>query len=145
MDISATGNSRNARPMAIGSSQMHRMTPFAFLAANSQIRDKHPSQSLPFRAFCCAMAGDARSRQLARLGGEMPPAPRDALAMAKSKAYQAAADAPATLRAYAADLANFFKAWCEANGFQPMLAAPETMGAIWRLPVWVIETCAQPG
>jgi hypothetical protein len=30
--------------------------------------------------------------------------------MAQSKAYQATADAPATLRAYAADLAHF-KAW----------------------------------
>ena len=48
--------------------------------------------------------------------------------MAKAKAYQAAADAPSTLRAYAADLANF-KAWCEAHRFQPMPAAPETVGA----------------
>jgi hypothetical protein len=48
--------------------------------------------------------------------------------MAKAKAYQAAADAPSTLRAYAADLANF-KAWCEAHGFQPMPATPETVGA----------------
>jgi len=71
----------------------------------------------------------ARSRQLARLPvGEKPPAPRAALAMAKSKAYQAAADAPATLRAYAADLAHF-KAWCEAHDFQPMPASPETVGA----------------
>jgi hypothetical protein len=71
----------------------------------------------------------ARSRQLAKLPeGEKPPSPRAALAMAKSKAYQAAADAPATLRAYAADLANF-KAWCEAHGFQAMPAAAETVGA----------------
>ena len=50
----------------------------------------------------------ARSRQLARLGdGQKPPAPRAALALAKSEAYQSSADAPATLRAYAADLANF--------------------------------------
>ena len=49
----------------------------------------------------------ARARQLARLPDDQrPPAPRAALAMAKSKAYQVAADAPATLRAYAADLAN---------------------------------------
>ena len=40
----------------------------------------------------------ARSRQLARLpDGRKPPAPRAALAIAKSRAYQAAADAPATL------------------------------------------------
>jgi hypothetical protein len=48
--------------------------------------------------------------------------------MAKSRAYQAAADAPATLRAYAADLAHF-KAWCEAHPFQPMPASAETVGA----------------
>ena len=71
----------------------------------------------------------ARSRQLARLPGDQkPPAPRAALAIAKSKAYQAAADAPATLRAYAADLAQF-KAWCAAHDFQPMPASPETVGA----------------
>jgi integrase len=71
----------------------------------------------------------ARSRQMARLPeGEKPPAPRAALAMAKSKAYQAAADAPGTLRAYKADLENF-KAWCASHGFEPMPAAPETVGA----------------
>jgi integrase len=71
----------------------------------------------------------ARSRQLARLPeGQKPPGPQAALAMAKSKAYQAAADAPATLRAYTADLSNF-KAWCEAHGFEPMPASPETVGA----------------
>ena len=71
----------------------------------------------------------ARSRQLARLGeGQKPPAPRAALALAKSKAYQSAADAPGTLRAYKTDLANF-KAWCEAHGFQAMPATPETVGA----------------
>ena len=71
----------------------------------------------------------ARARQLARLpDGQKPPAPRAALAIAKSRAYQAAADAPATLRAYAADLAHF-KAWCEAHGFKPMPASPETVGA----------------
>jgi integrase len=70
-----------------------------------------------------------RSRQLARLPeGQKPPGPRAALAMAKSKVYQVAADAPATLRAYATDLAHF-KAWCEMHGFQPMPAAPETVGA----------------
>ncbi|HTW72341.1 MAG TPA: site-specific integrase [Acetobacteraceae bacterium] len=71
----------------------------------------------------------ARSRQLARLPeGQKPPAPRAALAMAKSKAYQASADAPGTLRAYRADLENF-KAWCVSHGFEPMPAAPETVGA----------------
>ena len=55
---------------------------------------------------------EARKRQLARLDGAKPPAARAAMALAKSQAYQDAADAPATLRAYASDLANY-KAWCE--------------------------------
>ena len=54
--------------------------------------------------------------------------PRAALALAKSQAYQDAADAPATLRAYAADLANF-SAWCSAHGFTAMPATPEVVGA----------------
>jgi integrase len=71
----------------------------------------------------------ARAHQMARLpDGEKPPGPRAASAMAKSKAYQAAADAPATLRAYAADLAHF-RAWCEAHDVQSMPADPETVGA----------------
>jgi len=41
---------------------------------------------------------EARKRQLARLGGAKPPAPRAAIALAKSQAYQDSADAPATLR-----------------------------------------------
>src|SRR3984957_9869792 len=70
----------------------------------------------------------ARKRQLARLGGPKPPAPRAAIALAKSQAYQDAADAPATLRAYAADLANY-KAWCDRHGFVAIPAAPEVVGA----------------
>jgi integrase len=70
----------------------------------------------------------ARKRQLARLGGAKPPAPRAAMALAKSQAYQDAADAPATLRAYAADLANY-KAWCDRHGFAAMPATPEVVGA----------------
>src|SRR6201993_5509496 len=70
----------------------------------------------------------ARKRQLARLGGAKPPAARAAIALAKSQAYQDAADAPATLRAYATDLANY-KAWCERHGFDPMPATPEIVGA----------------
>ena len=64
---------------------------------------------------------EIRKRQLARLGGAKPPTARAAIALAKSQAYQDAADAPATLRAYAADLANY-KAWCEKHGFEPMPA-----------------------
>jgi len=64
---------------------------------------------------------EIRKRQLARLGGATPPSARAAIALAKSQAYQDAADAPATLRAYASDLANY-KAWCEKHGFAPMPA-----------------------
>ena len=70
----------------------------------------------------------ARKRQLARLGGTKLPAPRAAMALASSQAYQDAADAPTTLRAYAADLANY-KAWCERHGFDPMPATPEVVCA----------------
>lgn len=71
---------------------------------------------------------EARKRQLARLQGAKPPTARAAMALAKSRAYQDAADAPATLRAYASDLANY-KAWCERHGFEPMPATPEIVGA----------------
>jgi integrase len=70
----------------------------------------------------------ARKRQLARLGGAKPPTARAAMALAKSQAYQDAADAPATLRAYTADLANY-RAWCERHGFEAMPATPEIVGA----------------
>src|SRR5579863_10429901 len=71
---------------------------------------------------------EARKRQLARLGGAKPPTPRAAIALAKSQAYQDAADAPATLRAYAADLAHY-KAWCDRHGVLAMPATPEAVGA----------------
>lgn len=71
---------------------------------------------------------EARKRHLARLGDAKPPAPRAAIALAKSQAYQDAADAPATLRAYATDLANY-KAWCDRHGFVAMPATPEVVGA----------------
>ena len=51
-----------------------------------------------------------------------------ARSLARSQAYQAAADAPATLRAYEADLANF-KAWCVERDLDPMPSSPETVGA----------------
>ena len=50
------------------------------------------------------------------------------MALAKSQAYQDAADAPATLRAYATDLANY-KAWCDRHDFVAMPATPEVVGA----------------
>ena len=71
---------------------------------------------------------EARRRQLARLGGTKPPAPRAAIALAKTRAYQDAADAPATLRARATDLANY-KAWCDRHRFVAVSATPEVVGA----------------
>src|SRR5271166_5792719 len=70
----------------------------------------------------------ARKRQLARLDGAKPPTPRAAMALAKSQAYQDAADAPATLRAYTADVAHF-DAWCSKHGFTSMPATPHVVGA----------------
>lgn len=64
----------------------------------------------------------------AKIRGKDAPTPRAAMALAKSKAYQDAADAPATLKAYATDWANF-NAWCSKHGFTPMPATPEVIGA----------------
>jgi len=74
---------------------------------------------------------EARKRQLARLDGGKRPTARAAIALAKSQAYQDAADASATLRAYAADLANY-EAWCQRHGFTAMPATPEVVGAYLR-------------
>jgi len=63
----------------------------------------------------------ARKRQLARSA-------RAAIGLAKSQAYQDAAYAPATLRAYATDLANY-KAWCDRRSFVAMPGTPEVVGA----------------
>ena len=71
---------------------------------------------------------EARKRQIARLDGAKPPTARKAMALAKSKAYQDGADAEATLRAYATDVANF-EAWCAKHGFTAMPAAAEVVGA----------------
>ena len=51
-----------------------------------------------------------------------------AIAAAKAQAYRDAADAPATLRAYASDMKNY-EAWCARSGFQALPAAPEVVGA----------------
>ena len=68
------------------------------------------------------------ARPPAKARGEDAPTPRSAMALAKSKAYQDAADAPAILKAYATDWANF-NAWCSKHGFTPMPATPEVVGA----------------
>ncbi|WP_343685023.1 site-specific integrase, partial [Asticcacaulis sp.] len=57
-----------------------------------------------------------------------PPTARAATALAKSQTYQDAADAPATLRAYASDVANF-EAWCKRSGLTAFPATPEVVGA----------------
>lgn len=57
-----------------------------------------------------------------------PPSARAAMALAKAKTYQDAADAPATLRAYATDLKNY-EAWCVRHGFTALPAVPEVVGA----------------
>ena len=51
-----------------------------------------------------------------------------AMALAKSQAYQDAADAPSTLRAYASDVANY-EAWSHRNGLTAFPASPEVVGA----------------
>jgi integrase len=70
----------------------------------------------------------AHKRQIARLHGAKPQTVPAALAFAKSRQYQDAADADATLRAYKSDLANF-EAWCNKHELPPMPATPETVGA----------------
>jgi len=57
-----------------------------------------------------------------------PPTARAAMAMAKAQAYQDAADAPSTLRAYASDLKNY-EAWCGRHGLDALPATPEVVGA----------------
>jgi integrase len=56
------------------------------------------------------------------------PNARAAMAMAKAQAYQDAADAPSTLRAYASDLKNY-EAWCARHGMKSLPAKPEVVGA----------------
>jgi len=56
------------------------------------------------------------------------PNARVAMALAKSQAYQDAADAPSTLRAYGSDVKNF-EAWCKRNGLTAFPATAEIVGA----------------
>ena len=72
-------------------------------------------------------ASPNRSPAVSQRGVDAP-TPRAALALAKSQAYQDAADSPATLRAYASDWANF-AAWCDKHRFTAMPATPEIVGA----------------
>jgi integrase len=60
--------------------------------------------------------------------GQPPLSLKAARSLARSQAYQSAADASSTLRAYKADLANF-KAWCVERHLDPMPSTPEIVGA----------------
>jgi len=51
-----------------------------------------------------------------------------ARSLARSQIYQSAADAPSTLRAYKADLADI-KAWCVGRDLEPMPSTPDILGA----------------
>jgi integrase len=57
-----------------------------------------------------------------------PPTARAAMAIAKAQAYRDAADAPATLRAYASDMKNY-EAWCARHAMTALPATPEVVGA----------------
>ena len=59
---------------------------------------------------------------------EPPFSLKAARSLARSQAYQSAADASSTLRAYKTDLANF-KAWCVERNIEPMPSTPDIVGA----------------
>lgn len=67
---------------------------------------------------------------MSQMDNQKPKAPtaRAAMALAKSQTYQDAADAPATLRAYASDVENF-ETWCKRSGLTAFPATPEVVGA----------------
>ena len=69
----------------------------------------------------------ARKRQ-SQPQGVKPKTAAAAIALAKSQAYQDAADAPGTLKAYASDVAHF-EAWCKAQGFSAAEPDPTIVGA----------------
>lgn len=68
-----------------------------------------------------------RKRLISRRTTE-PPSGTAAMLLAKSREYQDAADAPATLKAYDADYASYI-AWCEHQQLQAAPATPEVVGA----------------
>ena len=69
----------------------------------------------------------ARNRQ-SQPQGVKPKTTAAAIALAKSQAYQDAADAPRTLKAYASDVVHF-EAWCKAQGFSAAEPDPTIVGA----------------
>lgn len=70
----------------------------------------------------------ARKRQIARLNGAKSSTASADLAFTKSRQYQDAADADATVRAHRAGLTNF-EAWCIKHDLPSTPASPETVGA----------------
>nr|WP_294516290.1 hypothetical protein [uncultured Rhodopila sp.] len=85
---------------------------------------------------------EARKRQIARVDGTRRPTVRKAMAVAKFKAHQDGADAAATLRAYATDVANL-EAWRAKHGLEAMPATPEVVGVYlaaagegYAMPTW---------
>jgi integrase len=74
------------------------------------------------------LSSEARKRQIAKLDGAKPRTATAAVALAKAQAYQDAADAPSTLKAYASDVAHF-EAWCAQQGFPPAEPDPTVVGA----------------
>lgn len=69
----------------------------------------------------------ARRRQAASRQDAVPTAAA-AIALSKSQAYQDAADAKSTLKAYASDFAHF-GAWCKKHGFPAAEPDPAIVGA----------------
>ena len=64
-----------------------------------------------------------------------------AIALAKSQAYQDAADAPGTLKAYASDVVHF-EAWSKAQGFSAAEPDPTIVGAYLAVKVMRHPHCA---
>jgi integrase len=71
---------------------------------------------------------DVRKGQAVKARSPKPKTAAAALALAKSQAYQDAADAPSTLKAYASDAAHF-KTWCRTQGFPADEPDPTVVGA----------------
>jgi len=69
----------------------------------------------------------ARQKQL-QPQGVKPKTAAAAIALAQSQAYQDAADAPGTLKAYASDVAHF-EAWRQGQGFSAAEPDPTVVGA----------------
>src|SRR5215469_15465332 len=81
-----------------------------------------------FAVFMSDFSSGRRKRQAAKSPGVKPKTAAAAIALAKSQAYQDAADAKSTLKAYASDFAHF-EAWCKKHGFPSTEPDPTIVGA----------------